>query len=532
VTDHTQLQAPVADDLERVPAVLYVMEGGRVVYVSPHAETLLGFPRERWLGAPTPWPPSPEPFKIRCLDGHTVWVRDQRHAEQEDGAERVYGALVEVPDPEEDRYHHEVTGLPRLDLLREHLDLAIARARQEDRSVALMHAGLDGLDLVRDALGPAAHETVLYEIGARVREAMPETALVATMDGGELGVLLTDLPGDAEQVAETAAGQLLVAIRRTLVLDGSEFELNGSIGVSLLPRDASDAEGLLRHAHAAMRQARESDGDQLVFYAGATSDALERLLLSARLRRALERDEFVLHYQPIFRLDAGTVMGVEALLRWQDPQRGLTYPLDFIGVAEYTGLIEPIGRWVIDAACAQARAWRDAGLRVPVSFNVSLRQFREPEFVAVLRDRIAEHELDPSLFMVEITESVAMRDPSCVEPVVDELRALGVRLAIDDFGAGYSSLARLRDLSVDMLKIDRTFLGSAPADARATSLVSAALHLVDALGLAAVAEGVETEEQRSFLAGEGCPLAQGFHLARPLPVDEVTLLLRDRGAAL
>jgi EAL domain-containing protein (putative c-di-GMP-specific phosphodiesterase class I) len=228
----------------------------------------------------------------------------------------------------------------------------------------------------------------------------------------------------------------------------------------------------------------------------------------------------VLHYQPIFALPSGAIAGVEALVRWRDPVRGLVPPAEFIPVAEVTGLIEPLGRWVVEACCRQAAAWRDAGLRVPVSFNVSPRQFRDSGFAAHVAQTIDRHGLDPSLLTVEITESVAMRDPSCVEPVLADLRRTGVRLAIDDFGVGYSSLARLRELEVDLLKIDRAFLARTPGDERAGRLVDATLALV--------VEGVETEGQCRFLQDRGCPLVQGFHLARPQEAGDLAVLLRSR----
>ncbi|MDQ5808114.1 MAG: EAL domain-containing protein, partial [Actinomycetota bacterium] len=311
-------------------------------------------------------------------------------------------------------------------------------------------------------------------------------------------------------------------------VEGERFELTARVGASVLPGDAADEHALLQHAETAMRTARRTDGVRVLFYDGGTADALERLLMTGRLRRAVERSELLLHFQPIFRLAAegrNEVMAVEALIRWRDPDRGLVPPLDFIPVAEYTGMIEPIGRWVVEACCAQAAEWRRAGLDVPVSFNVSPRQFRDESFVATIEEAVARHGLPADRLIVEVTESVAMREPACVEPVLDRLRECGVRLAIDDFGSGYSSLARLRDLEVDLLKIDRTFLATAPDDERAGRVVGAALDLAAALDMTAVAEGVETERQRSFLVDRGCSLAQGFHLARPLPAPEATALL-------
>jgi len=337
--------------------------------------------------------------------------------------------------------------------------------------------------------------------------------------------------GSERAMAEAVAGELLQAVRRPVLVDGRELDLGAHVGVSLFPGDASDEDALVRHAQSAMRQARSDGGAPLMFYAGGTSEALERLLVSARLRRALERDELRLHYQPIFRLEDGGVSSVEALLRWEDPDRGLIPPLEFIPVAEYTGLIEPIGRWVVRELCRQARAWDDAGIGVPISFNVSPRQFRDPAFPGAVRDTLQRESLDGSRLIVEITESVAMRDPSCVEPILEDLRGLGVRVAIDDFGTGHSSLARLQELPVDVLKIDRAFLSGAPGDDHAERLVCGTLDLVRTLGLTAVAEGVETEEQRRFLSDRGCELAQGFHLARPLPPAEATALLRDHWRA-
>jgi len=215
-------------------------------------------------------------------------------------------------------------------------------------------------------------------------------------------------------------------------------------------------------------------------------------------------------------------------VRWQSPERGLVPPVAFVPLAERTGLIEEIGRWVIAACCAQLGAWRADGHELSMSFNVSPRQFRDASLVAALRAALAEHALDPRQVVVEITETTAMRDAACVAPVLAELRALGVRLAIDDFGAGHSSLARLRDLAADQLKIDRAFLTAVPGDPRAAELIGAALGLGGALGMSAVAEGVETEQQRAFLVDRGCPLAQGFHLARPAPAEKVTALLEAR----
>ena len=502
------VEHPLRELAERLPAVLFIAEHGRPTYVSAAATTLLGRPPEHYLADPVAW----DRERTALHEISTVVV--------EDGVKRTYGALVATNPGLE-----PVTGLPARGLFLEHVRAAATRARQSDCAVAVLHMGLDRLDLVGAGLGREAHEAVVREVASRVREATPDTAIVASLADGELAVLLADVEGDPAPLVETAAGNVIVAAGRPLEIEGEEFELTARVGASVLPGDAPDELALLRHADAAMREARNGDG-RVLFYDGGTADALERLLITGRLRRAVERDELLLDFQPIFRLPGGDVVAVEALLRWRDPERGLVPPLDFIPVAEYTGLIEPIGHWVVEACCAQAAAWRAAGLDLAISFNVSPRQFRDPVFAETLEEAVARHGVEPRSLIVEITESVAMRDPVCVEPVLERLRSLGVRLAIDDFGAGYSSLARLRELEVDLLKIDRTFLAEVGSDPRAGRIVRAALDLAQALDMSAVAEGVETEQQRRFLVDGGCALAQGFHLARPQPAAEVTALVR------
>ena len=424
----------------------------------------------------------------------------------------------------------DLTGLPDRSLLREHLTLALARARDDESEVALLHVGLDDFRLVNDSLGYDAGDGVLCEVASRLRGALRQTNVVARPGEDRFCVMLADLDRSAADVIEIVVGQIMAAVEEPLSVNGSSFQLGASIGVSVFPVDAEDEETLMRHAEAAMHEAKGAGRGHFVVYAGGTQEALERLTMTARLREALRRDDLVLHYQPIVELPDGRPAGVEALLRWRDGNRGLIPPLKFIPVAEYTGLIQAIGDWVLDRACGQAREWQLAGLRVPVSVNVSLRQFAATGFAAGVARRLAEHALDPSMLMLEITESTAMRDPACVEPVFAELHQAGVRIAIDDFGAGYSSLSRLQRMPVDFLKIDRALLAGAPEDAEAARLAVAAVDLVRSLGRTAIAEGVETEEQRRFLAELGCPLAQGFHFARPLPAEEVTALLRPESA--
>ena len=411
----------------------------------------------------------------------------------------------------------------------EHTRMAINRARRNDRQVALLHIGLDDFRLVNDSLGRQAGDRILRDVAKRMEGTVPDVLVLGRVAGDEFAALIADLGSDSEQVVESVAGHIRGALDEPFILDGQRFEIGATMGASRFPTDAHDEDDLFRHAEAAMRQAKEYERGSLVFYAGGTSDALERLLISARLRGALERGEFRLEYQPMFELPSGRVAAVEALLRWDHPDDGLIAPLRFIPSAEHSGLIGPIGDWVIESACAQVRAWLDMALEVRVSVNVSLRQFRDAGFVDRLGDTLRRHGVPPAQLIVEITESTAMRSAECVEPVLESLHELGVAVAIDDFGVGHSSLGRLREMTVDVLKLDGTFLPRPEEGERAHKLLTASLDLVDALGMTAVVEGVETPAQHQLITDRGAVCyAQGFHLARPMRPERIPEVLRAR----
>jgi EAL domain-containing protein (putative c-di-GMP-specific phosphodiesterase class I) len=313
------------------------------------------------------------------------------------------------------------------------------------------------------------------------------------------------------------------------VIEGHEFEIAASIGVATFPEDGTEMSDVLKRADAALYEAKRAGRGLIRFAAAGEQPAASgQLTLTARMRRALARDEFELHYQPVWDVASGEAVAVEALLRWNDPERGMIPPGDFIPAAEDSGLIEPIGDWVVDAVIAQAEAWRELGLRPDIAFNVSPRQLRSTGFAERLLARFEG--VDAGQFIAEITESAAMADPAHTVPLLERLSEAGLRLAIDDFGADFSSLARLRDLPVHELKIDRSFLRNVPHDARASAIVTAIVQLAQALELTAVAEGIEEADQLDFLAAHGCALAQGFHLARPAPADQVTALLQPAPA--
>jgi diguanylate cyclase (GGDEF)-like protein/PAS domain S-box-containing protein len=427
-------------------------------------------------------------------------------------------------------YHDSLTGLPNRALLQEHLDLALARARRQGQAVGLLYLDLDGFKLVNDSLGHPAGDELLVHVTMRLSERRRGMDLLARQGGDEFLLLLADLDRqEAEPHARRVADDLLNALAEPFSISGAEFHIGASIGVSLFPRDAADADELLRHADAAMYGAKSAGRNGVTIYNGDPHEPLERLSMTSRLRKALDRGELVLHWQPIVDPRDGALRKLEALVRWQDPFRGLVMPDDFISFAEETGFVDRVGDWVVGAARDQILAWERAGYRPPrVTVNVSPRQLRRPDFgqrLLGLVERGGPGSDLASRFTVEITESAAMADPLRTDPVLNDLVAAGVEIAVDDFGAGYSSLSRLRTMPVQVLKIDKTFLQAVPGDEQATAIVTAIIELARALGMAAVAEGVENEEQRAFLVARGCPLAQGYLLGRPVPAEEIEPLL-------
>jgi diguanylate cyclase (GGDEF)-like protein/PAS domain S-box-containing protein len=426
-------------------------------------------------------------------------------------------------------YHDPLTGLANRAQLEDHLARALARAERERAAVALLYVDLDHFKLVNDSFGHAVGDEVLQTVGRRMQRALRGGDVLARHGGDEFLVLLGDLEGEPRAGAEAIALRLVAALREPFAISGLEFQIDATVGISLFPDDAESADALLRHADAAM-YAGKGRGP-VALYAQSSADPRGRLSMTRRLRHALAQGEFELHYQPVVALADGAPVGVEALLRWRDPERGLVAPMEFLPVAEETGLIEPIGEWVVGALCRQARVWLDQGIDPELSFNVSLRQLRPGRFAATLDSALRGFRLEPGRFTAEITESALMREPARVERALGELNELGIRLAIDDFGAGYSSLGRLHEMPFDVLKIDRSFLGQLPESRTTPAVIGTIVQLAAALGMETVAEGVETEEQRALLLERGCRLSQGYLFGRPMPAPEVTALFAARPRA-
>jgi diguanylate cyclase (GGDEF)-like protein/PAS domain S-box-containing protein len=421
-------------------------------------------------------------------------------------------------------YHDRLTGLPNRALLEEQLTRDLTRARRSGVPVALLYFDLDNFKLVNDSLGHAAGDAVLRETAQRVSELTRGGDVLARQGGDEFLLLLDCGDGDPCEVAQVAGDRIAAALERPFEISGAEFHVGASIGVALFPEHASDPESLFMCADSAMYQAKRAGGGTVAFYEHEANDARQRLSLTSRLRRAIDAGELRLHFQPIVAVADGTLVAVEALVRWQDPVEGLMAPGTFIHVAEETGLIDGIGAWVLEALCEQAVAWAAEDFRPRLCFNLSPRQLRRADLVDSIAARIAAHELDPAQFCAELTETALLSDARRQRSLLDELHEAGLAIAIDDFGSGHSSLARLRDLPVQVLKVDRSFLARVPADRGSTAIVAAVLELAKALGMTTVVEGVEQPEQLDFLRRHACPLAQGFLLGRPVPADELARL--------
>jgi len=420
-----------------------------------------------------------------------------------------------------------LTGLANRTLFQDRLAQSIARARRSERQIALLFLDLDRFKEINDSLGHEAGDRVLQASGARLRQNLREGDSVARLGGDEFTVILEDVES-AEQV-NGVAHKLMHAFAEPFRIDGQDLYVTLSLGIALYPGDGGDADTLVRHADTAMYEAKSEGRDGFQFYAPVMSAAAsERLTMEGRLRQALERSEFVLHYQPVVRLASGEISSVEALLRWRHPEEGLVAPGRFIAAAEQTGLIVPLGDWVLREACAQAARWQAAGLRpLRVAVNLSARQFRKGRLVEVVRTALAAGGLASRWLMLEITETLLMDNPRASGATLQLLKEMGVHMALDDFGTGYSSLAYLKHFPIDVIKIDRSFVRDIPGDADDAAIVKATIGLAASLGMLTTAEGVETREQLAFLQEHGCRFGQGYLFSPPVEADAFAAMLRE-----
>ncbi len=413
-----------------------------------------------------------------------------------------------------------LTGLANRNLLGDRLDQALIFARRANRVAAVLVLDLDRFKTVNDSMGHSHGDLLLREVASRLHTCVRDGDTVARLGGDEFVVVLADMA----EVSDTVpmAQKILATLAQPMRLGSQEVSTSASLGISAYPRDGETAEVLLRHADTAMYRAKDQGGNAMAFFTPEMNDAvIRRLEIETGLRRALENSEFRLHFQPIVDVVTGRVTSAEALVRWQDPAKGLVPPDVFIPVAEETGLIVPIGQWVLQEACKQARHWRERGLGViPVAVNLSARQFRDPSLEASVEDALRAAACPASALQLEITESMVMTDPDRALATMHRLNTLGVLLSIDDFGTGYSSLSHLKRFPLHKLKIDRTFVRDIEIDSNDAAIVDAILVLAKKLGMRTVAEGVETEGQLGFLRALGCDEYQGYLFARPCPSPE------------
>ena len=426
--------------------------------------------------------------------------------------------------------HDTLTGLPNRALLHDRLQRAMAAAQRHRSQIWVVFLDLDRFKFFNDSLGHKAGDAFLKAVAERLQNVLRQTDTVARLGSDEFVLILCEQPGT--RLNFVLLDRISHAVGQSMLFGQKEFFLNCSMGVAAYPADGVDADVLIERADMAMFQAKEHGRNNYQFYtADMNARVLERLRIDNALRTALEREEFLLHYQPQLDLASGRVVGMEALLRWRHPDMGLVYPDRFITVAEETGLIVPIGAWVLRMACAQIRALHDAGFaHMRVAVNLSARQFGHSELVGTIEQALAEAGVAPCFLEIELTESLIMKDVDQAICILKALKGLGVTLSIDDFGTGYSSLAYLKRFPIDVLKIDRSFVADITSDPDDAAIVSSIISLAHNLRLKVIAEGVETREQLDYLRRDGCDQVQGYYFSKPVRYEEmVALMMSGRG---
>ena len=440
-------------------------------------------------------------------------------------AEQVQAAKVQLDYL---AHHDTLTDLPNRMLLQDRLIQAIELARRQGRQLAVMFMDLDQFKNINDSLGHAVGDQLLQSVAQRLVGCVRQSDTISRQGGDEFVLLLPDLE-HAEHAARSAQ-KILDALALPHCIDGYDLHTSVSIGIGIYPNDGEDAQTLLKSADIAMYYAKDSGRNNYKFFEQSMNvRAVQRQTTENSLRRALVRQEFVLHYQPKINLRSGAIVGVEALVRWQHPERGLLPPDQFIPIAEDCALILPLGRWVLRAACSQVRAWQQAGLPpITVAVNTSAIEFRAKDFVENVRATLLETGLEPRYLELELTESVLMRDAESTDTVLRELADMGIKMAVDDFGTGYSSLSYLRKFPINTLKIDQSFVKLMTHDPDDATIVRAVISMGKSLKQRVIAEGVETPEQYTALLAQDCQEGQGYYFSRPLPAEQFALLL-DQG---
>lgn len=463
-----------------------------------------------------------KPFDVRHVEAAVRRALEQRALLQE---KRLYETNLEelvrqrTAQVERLAYYDTLTGLPNRVLFADRFDQALTTAQRNQQMVGALLVSVDRFKKINDTLGHAIGDLLLKEVGERLQSCLKKGETVARFEGEEFALLLTQIE-TTDDLVDT--GQIIdEALKPSFLLAGHEVYLTASIGISLFPYDGDDSATILQNAGAALYRAKTQGGNNYQFYtADMNSRALKRLAMETSLRRAIENNEFVLYYQPQIDFNSGEIVGAEALIRWQHPDLGLVPPLEFIPLAEDTGLIVAIGAWVMREACAQTEAWRKGGFAdLRIAVNVSARQFQQKSFYESVVRVLDETGVRSDCLELELTETSVMENAESAVALLTDIRRLGVKIAIDDFGTGYSSLSYLKRLPIDILKLDRSFVNGATSDPDDAALVMAIITLAHNLRLKVIAEGVETEEHLRFLRLLRCDGGQGYLFGKPMPAD-------------
>jgi len=522
----------------------YVLETGEPLLASPSVFSdmvrrgeveLVGSPSVDWIGVPLK--SRGRTFGVLAVQTYDPAVRF-KEADRDMLASVSHQIAIALERKraeariEQLAYHDQLTGLANRRLLLDRVEMALAQARRDGTQIALLFIDLDRFKVINDSLGHTVGDEVLRAVAHRLLGHIRKGDTLARTGGDELTAVIRGVrhPGDTAKVAET----ILNAIGQPLSLSGRELFVTACVGISIFPADGEDVETLLRNADTALHRAKEQGLDTFrLFQASMNAEAMQRLRLENDLRRALSRGELAVHYQPVVDLLTGHVHAMEALIRWNHPDHGLILPSQFIPAAERTGPLASIGPWVLATACAEAMAWAGGSGPAPsVAVNISVRQLQNVNLVTDVTDALAASGLHPSRLELEVTESSAMQNPETTIQTLTALKSLGVRVSVDDFGMGYSSLSQLQRLPIDTLKIDRSFVRDITTDPGDAAIATAIISLAHSLGLKVVAEGVETREQLAFLSDRGCDRIQGYLVSRPVAPDAAGAVLagHDRDA--
>jgi len=548
--------------VRHVPVVVYKAETGqhgRWLYVSPQIEGLLGYTPEEWLADPKLWWERIHPddrdqvladeeailvsagtkseaaqYRMVTRDGRTIWVSDDASVIKNGSGASLYwsGILSDITDRKvleeqlkHQAFHDPLTGLANRALFVDRVEHALARGERDGMRVAVLFVDLDDFKTINDSLGHNGGDEVLVAVAGRLRECFRPGDTFARFGGDEFAILVEDT---SLSNATSVAYRIVDALGEPFSIGGREVMIHASVGIEFAEAQGTRTDELLRNADVAMYVAKgKGKARYQLFEPSMHTAALRRLEIKADLRRAVEKDEFVLHYQPIVSLNGGALLGMEALVRWNHPERGLLPPLDFISVAEQSGLITPLGRWVLREACRQATKWPLSNPSISLSVNVSTTQFQQPGLVEDVANALWDSGLDPSILTLEITESVLVHDTDAVIEKLHRLKDFGVKVAIDDFGTGYSSLGYLKRFPIDILKIDKSFIDGVGNGAEEAAIAQAIIKLGESLGLEVVAEGIELPEQIDALQLLRCERGQGFFFSAPVDAETMGGLLAN-----